>query len=109
MSCAAQSVGMTPIALTSPIAAIVGDIFLIAFLVGLLLAGGFVVLSLGMASKRPEDHIGRHDPSEDGIYASVLDLTAVPMVSAEAAAQARAEQAAAQGQDQADARERKAS
>ncbi len=100
---------MTRIELTAPLAAIVADIFLIAFLVGVLLVGGFLVLSLGMSTKRPEDHIGRHDPSEDGIYASLLDLTSVPMISAEAAAQANAEQAAAQGQDQADEREREAS
>ncbi len=100
---------MTRIELTAPLAAIVADIFLIAFLVGVLLAGGFFVLSLGMATKRPEDHIGRHDPSEDGLYSSVLDLTSVPMISTEASDRSRSDQPAAQGQNQADARKRQAS
>lgn len=99
---------MTRIELTAPLAAIVADIFLIAFLVGVLLAGGFFVLSLGMATKRPEDHVGRHDPSEDGLYSSVLELSSVPMGVTVVSAQSEAQPSAAHAQDQADDRERKA-
>ncbi len=100
---------MTRIELTSPLAAIVADVLLIAFLVGVLLAGGFFVLSLGMATKRPEDHVGRHDPSEDGLYASVLDLASVSMASTEVTAQPQTDQPAAKGEDEANTRKRQAS
>lgn len=45
-------------------------ILLVGFLVAILLIGGFLVLNLGMMSKRAEDRVGRHSPSEVGILKS---------------------------------------
>lgn len=48
-------------------AAAVAWVIVVAFLVSILLIGGFVVINLGMMSKRPEDHIGGRTPSDVGI------------------------------------------
>ena len=45
----------------------VGMALLAGVLVGIMLAGGFLIVNLGMLSKRPEDRIGKRDPSDVGI------------------------------------------
>lgn len=51
-------------------AGVVVYVLLTAFLVFVLLFGAFLVLNLGMMSKRAEDRTGKRDPSEVGILKS---------------------------------------
>ena len=43
-------------------------VLLVGFLVAILLIGGFLIVNLGLMSKRPEDHIGKRTPSDVGIF-----------------------------------------
>jgi hypothetical protein len=45
---------------------------LVAFLVFGLLTGAFLIINLGLLSKRPEDHIGKRTPSDLGILKNRL-------------------------------------
>jgi uncharacterized membrane protein YciS (DUF1049 family) len=48
-------------------AAVVAYVLLVGFLVSVLLIGGFLVLNLGLMSKRAEDRVGGRTPSDVGI------------------------------------------
>lgn len=42
-------------------------VFLVGLLVTTVLLGGFLILNLGLLSKRPEDRVGERDPSDLGL------------------------------------------
>jgi hypothetical protein len=48
-------------------AGVAAFVFMAGALVAILLIGGFLVVNLGMLSKRPEDRTGKRDPSDVGI------------------------------------------
>jgi hypothetical protein len=47
-------------------------VLIIGFLVAIMLIGGFLIVNLGLMSKRPEDHIGKRTPSDVGILKNNL-------------------------------------
>jgi hypothetical protein len=50
--------------------AVVVEVLLVGFLVTILLLGGFLIMSLGLLTKRQEDRIGQRTPSDLGILKS---------------------------------------
>jgi hypothetical protein len=53
-------------------AAVMGYMIWIGILISVLLIGGFLVVNIGLLSKREEDDIGHRDPSDVGLLASSM-------------------------------------
>jgi len=53
-------------------AGVVAYVLLIGVLLAVMLIGGFLILNLGLMSKREEDHLGKRNPSDVGILQNNL-------------------------------------